>query len=123
MLVYTEYEYFIAKDEFQVYFPEGGNYNIEMLAEWYRVIPTHPTDCKYYGDNVDLLKRHFEKFSEFSGVKTKMNNDMHSNSFLTVWCLAIYNAEQELVGFAAQEWLDGKPGETKIEYYNELNSI
>ena len=119
MLAYSEYQYFIVKDEFQIYFPEG-DYDIGLLAEWYKVIPTHPTDYKYYGDNVDLLKRHFEKFSDFSGVKTKMNNDMHSNSFLTVWCTAIYNAERELVGFAAQEYVHDKPEERKILYFNEL---
>ena len=120
MLVYTEYQYFIVKDEFQIYFPEG-DYDITLLAEWYKVIPTHPTDCKYYGDNTELLKRHFERFCGTPDVKTKMNNDMQSNLFLTVWCIAIYNAEQELVGFAAQEYIHDKPEEKKVLYYNELN--
>ena len=120
MLAYPEYQYFIVKDEFQIYFPEG-DFDIGLLAEWYRVIPTHPTDYKFYGDNTDLLKRHFQKFSAFSEVKTKMNNDMHSNPFLTVWCMAIYNTEKELVGFAAQEFVEGKPAEKKIQYYIELD--
>lgn len=119
MLAYSEYEYFIVKDEFQIYFPEG-DYDIGLLAEWYKIIPTNPTDYKYYGDNIDLLKRHFEKFTNFSGVKSKMNNDMHSNNFLTIWCLTIYNAERELVGFAAQEYLQKGPGEKKILYFGEL---
>ena len=50
-----------------------------------------------------------------------MNNDMHSNHFLTVWCLAIYNSEHELVGFSAQEYIEGKPADKKILYFNELN--
>lgn len=119
MLTFSEYEYFIVKDEFQIYFPEK-DFDINLLAEWYRVIPTHPTDYKYYGDNINLLKDHFTRFCGTPDVKTKMNNDMHSNSFLTVWCIAIYNAEQELVGFAAQEFFDNKPQEKKIRYYGEL---
>ena len=120
MLSFSEYQYFIVKDEFQIYFPEG-DYDINLLVDWYKTIPTHPTDYKYYGDNTDLLKRHFEKFMNFSGVKTKMNNDMNANSFLTVWCIAIYDAERELKGFAAQEFIGDKPGEKKIRYFGELN--
>ena len=123
MIVGSEWEYFIVKDEFQLYFPEG-DYNINLLAEWYKIIPTRGEKIGYYGDNIDLLKRHFKKFSDFGDVKTKMNNDMHSNNFLTVWCLAIYNSEHELVGFSAQEYIEGKPAEKKIQYYyNELYGL
>jgi len=119
MLVFSTYEYFIVKDEFQIFFPEG-DYDINTLSEWYQINPTKPTDYKYYGDNQDLLKNHFTRFSGTPDVKTKMNNDMHSNPFLTIWCIAIYNADQELVGFAAQEYTNGKPAERKIKYYQEL---
>lgn len=119
MEAFSEWEYYIGKDEFQLYFPEG-NYNIQTLADWYKVIPTQSEKIAFYGDNVDLLKRHFEKFTHSSNIKTKMNNDMESNSFLTVWCLTIYNAERELVGFAAQEYLQKGPGEKKILYFDEL---
>lgn len=119
MIAYSEWEYTIVKDEFQLYFPEG-DYDINLLAEWYKVIPTKGEKIAYYGDNTKILKQHFENFLDFSGVKTKSNNDMHSNSFLTVWCLAIYNAQQELTGFAAQEFIEGKPAQKKILYFNEL---
>lgn len=119
MIVGSEWEYFIVKDEFQFYFPEG-DYDINLLAEWYKIIPTRGEKIGYYGDNIDLLKRHFQKFSDFGDVKIKMTNDFHSNPILTVWCLAVYNMEQELVGFAAQEFVQGKPAAKKIVYFSEL---
>ena len=120
MLCHSNWEYFIAKDEFQINFPEG-DYDIGVLVDWYRVIPTKSENFSYYGDNIEILKDHFSKFTEFGDVKTKMNNDMHSNHFLTVWCLVIYNSEHELVGFSAQEYIEGKPADKKILYFNELN--
>lgn len=120
MKCYAEWEYYIAKDEFQIYFPEG-DYDINSLIEWYRTIPTQPEKISYYGDNTQILKRHFENFVDFKGIKTKFNNDMYSNSFLTVWCLAIYNTEEELVGFAAQEYIEDKPQQRKISYFGNLN--
>lgn len=120
MEYYAEWDYVVVKDEFQIFFPEG-NYDINSLAEWYRVIPTKSEKIAYYGDNIELLKEHFSKFTEFGGVKTKFNNDMHSNQFLTVWCLAIYNSECELVGFSAQEFIEGKPADKKIKYFGELS--
>lgn len=120
MLGMSEWEYFIVKDEFQIYFPEGP-YTIDRLVDWYKIIPTKPEKISYYGDNTELLKQHFTIFTEFGDVKTKIGNDMHSNHFLTIWCMAIYDLEEELVGFAAQEFLDDKPGEKKIRYFGELN--
>ena len=120
MIAYSDWEYFIVKDEFQLYFPEG-DYDINLLTEWYQVIPTKAEKISYYGDNIKILKEHFEKFVNFGDIKTKMINDMHTNNFLTIWCLAIYNTEQELVGFAAQEFVQGKPAEKKIRYFDELN--
>ena len=121
---YTEWEYKITKDLFQLYFPEG-EYDIYTLAEWYRTIPTHPDAIAYYGDRVDLLKRHFELFTNCDEIKTKAVNDFHSNPFINVWCMTIYNAEMELVGFAAQEVSEylakgGIKGEKKVIYFNEL---
>lgn len=115
----SEWEYYIAKDEFTLPFPEG-DYDINLLVEWYRVIPTKPQKISYYGDNTKILKDHFSRFTDFGDVKTKLNNDMHSNHFLTIWCMAIYNMERELVGFAAQEYIGDKPAEKKICYFDEL---
>ena len=120
MLHQSQWEYFIAKEEFQLYFPEG-DYDIDLLLEWYKVIPTKTESFAYYGDNTKILKDHFSKFTEFSDVKTKLNNDMHSNSFLTIWCMSIYNSEYELVGFSAQEFIEGKPADKKIKYFGDLN--
>lgn len=120
MLGMPEWEYFIVKDEFQIYLPEGG-YTIDNLVEWYRVIPTKSEKISYYGDNTELLKQHFTILTEFGDVKTKIGNDMHSNKFLTIWCMAIYNLELKLVGFAAQEFIEGKPADKKIKYFGELS--
>ena len=114
-----EWEYYIVKDEFLLYFPEG-DYDIHLLVDWYKTIPTHPEKIAYYGDNTDLLKRHFEKFSTFTEVHTKVTNDFHSNLVLYVWCIAIYNLRGELVGFSAQEFIEGKPANKKICYFGEL---
>ena len=119
MWCHSEWEYFVGKDVFQFYFP-NGDYDIYTLAEWYRVIPTQPEKISYYGDNIPLLKQHFENFAMFDSVKTKVGNDLHSNTFLTVWCMAIYNTESELVGFAAQEYINGKAADKKILYFGEL---
>lgn len=119
MFSMSEWEYYIVKDEFQIYFPEG-EYTIDELAEWYRIIPTEGEKISYYGDNIDLLKRHFTNFVNFGGVKTKLSNDMHSNKFLVVLCMVIYNVEQEMVGFAAQEFIEGNPADKKIKYFGEL---
>lgn len=119
MEAYTEWEYYIVKDEYFLYFPEG-NYDIHSLVDWYKTIPTHPNKIAYYGDNIELLKRHFEKFSTFTEVHTKSTNDFHSNPVLYVWCMAIYNSERDLVGFAAQEFVEGKPADKKIKYFGEL---
>ena len=120
MLYHAQWEYSIVKDEFQISFPEG-DYDINLLAEWYQVIPTKSENFSYYGDNTKILKEHFSKFTEFGDVKTKLNNDMHANHFLTIWCLAIYNAECELVGFSAQEFIEGKSANKKIKYFGELS--
>ena len=121
---YTEWEYYIAKDLFHLYFPEG-EYNIYTLAEWYKVIPTKAEKIAYYGDRVDLLKQHFEQLVTCSDIKTKITNDIHSNAILNIWCLTIYNVEGELVGFAAQEVEEyltkgSIKGEKKIIFFNEL---
>ena len=121
MEAYSQWEYKVVKDEFSLYFPEG-DYDINVLADWYKTIPTHPEVLTYYGDNEELLKQHFEKFSMFSEVRSKITNDLHSNSILYVWCLAIYNSQMELVGFAAQEIKDSCKGEKKILYFKELSS-
>lgn len=116
---YTEWEYVVAKDDFHIYFPEG-DYDIVTLAEWYKIIPTNSEKIGYYGDNETLLKQHFEKFSKFEEVWTKSTNDFHSNSILYVHCMVIYNSENDLVGFAAQELIEGKPADKKILYFNKL---
>ena len=118
----SKWEFYIAKDEFQLYFPEG-EYTIQKLAKWYNVIPTSPEKISYYGLNdKELLKQHFSNFCNFGDIKTKLNNDRHSNNFLMIWCMAIYNMESEVVGFAAQEYSDKGPGEKKILYFNDLNT-
>ena len=120
MIAYSEWEYYIAKDKIKIFFPEG-DYDINVLAEWYKVIPTNPEKISYYGDNIELVKRHFEKFSAYSNnVYTRITNDTHSNKYLDVWCMAIYNAQQELVGFSAQEHKEIGLGNRKIVYFNEL---
>ena len=113
-----QWEYRVVKDEFQIFFPEG-DYDIDTLIDWYKIIPTKGKELAYYGDNVDLLKRHFEHFTAFE-IKTKCTNDFHSNKVLTIWCVAIYNWEMELVGFAAQEYMKDKPEAKKIRYFGEL---
>lgn len=120
MEFYTDWDYYIATDEFQLYFPEG-DYDITTLLEWYRTIPTHPKKISYYGDNEELLKRHFEKFVSFGDVHSKLTNDYHSNSILKIFCITIYNSEGDLVGFAAQEYINGFPANKKISYFRELN--
>ena len=117
---YTEWEYYIAKANFHIFFPDG-DYNIQTLVDWYKVIPTKAEKISYYGDNIELLKGHFEKFSMFDIVKTKISNDTHSNKFLNIWCTAIYNSDMELVAFAAQEFIEGKSADKKIKYFGELN--
>lgn len=121
MEFYSQWDYYIASDEFQVYFPEG-DYTIADLVDWYKTIPTHPKKISYYGDNIELLKRHFEKFVSFSDVHSKLTNDHHSNSILKVFCLAIYNLEGDLLGFAAQEYRNGFPADKKISYFRELKN-
>lgn len=120
MEFYSEWEYVIVKDEFQIFFPEG-DYDIKLLAEWYKIIPTKSEKISYYGDNIQMIKHHFTNFVKYGNTKTKLVNDMHSNEFLNVWCMAIYNSESELVGFAAQEYTDKGPAEKKFVYFNELN--
>ena len=120
MICYSQWEYKIVKDEFQVYFPED-DFSVPLLKEWYEIIPTKGEVIAYYGDNTWKLKQHFERFCGTPDVKTKINNDMYSNKFLTIWCLAIYDSQNNLVGFAAQEIEEGKPTKKKIYYYNELN--
>lgn len=119
MEYYAEWDYVVVKDEFQVFFPEG-DYDINSLAEWYKVIPTKSEKIAYYGDNIELLKRHFDNFVNYSNTKTKLVNDMHSNEFLNVWCMAIYDSECNLVAFAAQEYSAKGATEKKILYFNEL---
>ena len=116
---YTEWEYKVVKDEFFLYFPEG-EYDIHTLAEWYKTIPTHPETIAYYGDRIDLLKQHFSKYINFKEINTKWINDFSSNPVLYVWCLAIYNSQMELVGFAAEENNNNLRGEKKILYFGEL---
>ena len=116
---FSEWDFKVVKDEFSLYFPEG-EYDIHSLAEWYRTIPTHPENIAYYGDNINLLKQHFTKFANFEAINSKWTNDIHSNPILYVWCLAIYDSERNLVGFAAQEIKDGFKGEKKILYFDEL---
>lgn len=119
MEAYSEWEYKVVKDSFLLYFPEG-EYDIHTLAEWYKTIPTHPEPIAYYGDRVDLLKQHFSKYINFNEINTKWTNDYSSNPVLYVWCLAIYNVEGELVGFAAEENDNRSKGEKKILYFGEL---
>lgn len=118
----TNWDYVIAEDEFQVFFPEG-DYNIDSILEWYKIIPTTPRIFSYYGGNIDLLKRHFELFSNFSDVRTKVTNDFHSNTILSIWCMTIYDKQGILVGFAAQEYLDGFAASKKILYLNDLDNV
>lgn len=119
MEYYSEWNYVVVKDEFQIFFPEG-DYDINSLAEWYRVIPTKSEKIAYYGDNIELLKRHFDNFVNCSNTKTKLVNDTHSNEFLNVWCMAIYDSECSLVAFAAQEYSSKGATGKKILYFNEL---
>ena len=122
MEAYSQWEYKVVKDEFVLYFPEG-DYDIHTLADWYKTIPTLSEVLAYYGDNTKLLKEHFSKFVNFDEINTKWTNDFRSNPILYVWCLAIYNSQMELVGFAAQEIKDGFKGEKKILYFGELKEI
>lgn len=115
----ADWDFVIMKDEFQLFFPDG-DYDIYTLAAWYKTIPTKPEKIAFYGDNENLLKRHFEEFREYSNIKSKITNDLHSNKILNVWCLAIYNSESELVGFAAQEYINGFAADKKILYFGEL---
>ena len=111
----AECEYYIAVDSFDINFPEG-DYTIDDLKEWYEVIPTEPKVIGYYGDNIDLMVKHFQNFSG-SLVKTRMGNDMHSDKILHVQVLVIYTMNNHLQGFAVQEWVNGFGSEVKIEYY------
>ena len=115
----SDWQFKVVKDEFFLYFPEG-DYDIDTLVDWYRTIPTRPDTVAYYGDNINLLKQHFEKFAAFSEIRTKSTNDFHSNPVLYVWCMAIYNWEMELVGFAAQELINDESANKKIRYFGEL---
>jgi len=122
MIGRTDWDYFIVKDNFQIFFPEG-NYDVRLLAEWYRIIPTKAEKIAYYGDNTEMVKDHLHRFMVHGDVKTRMGNDMHSSPFLNVWCMAIYNYEMELVGFAAQEYSESNgAGEKQIVFFEELNS-
>lgn len=110
---FADYDYYIAEDNFNIYFPEDTDvYDIDILKEWYEVIPTEPKIIGYYGDNIEILKQHFERFMQNGNIKTKVGNDIHGNKVLNVKVYVIYKAEK-LVGFAAQEW----NREKKILYF------
>lgn len=112
----NNWDYVIAQDSFQIYFPEG-DYDINLLLEWYNVIPTKPEKISYYGDNIELVKQHFQKFTDNMGeVRTKLTNDYHSNNILKVYCLVLLNTRGEVVGFAAQEFCKGFAANKKILY-------
>lgn len=121
MQKYSEWQYTIVKDEFSLYFPEG-DYDIKTLADWYRIVPTKGEEIAYYNDNIELVKQHFEKFSTSNDVNTKVMNDLHSNSILYVRCMAIYDKEGTMVGFAAQQYLNGSPAFKKFLYFNEFDT-
>ena len=116
---YPEYQYYIVKDEFQIYFPKE-DYTIDELLYWYKITPTQPKKISYYGKHDEsLMKEHFKQFA-FLDVKSKISNDLHSNQFLTVWCIAIYNDMGILEGFSAQEIKNSFPAEKKISYLMTL---
>ena len=121
MQKYPEWQYTIVKDEFSLYFPEG-DYDIETLANWYRIVPTKGEEIAYYGNDVELVKRHFEKFSTSNDVHSKVINDVHSNPVLYIWCMAIYDKEGTMVGFAAQQYLNDSPAFKKFLYFNEFDT-
>lgn len=113
----SNWDYVIAQDSFQIYFPEG-DYDINLLSEWYNVIPTNPEKISYYGANIELVKQHFQKFTDNMGeVRTKLTNDHHSNNILKVYCLVLLNAYGKVIGFAAQEFYKGFAANKKILYF------
>ena len=114
------YDYCIAQDSFTIFFPEDGDFDIQLLFEWYKIIPTEPKRIAYYGDNIDLLKRHFDKFILSNNIKTRLTNGFHSEQCLNVSVMTIYNSMGDLQGFAAQEWINDWGAEIKILYLDEL---
>ena len=114
-MIKAEYDYYIAQDSFDLYFPEG-DYDVELLYDWYNIIPTTPKIISYYGDNIELLKRQFEKFSSNGLVKTRKNNDLHAEEMLNIHVLCIYDKENNLQGFAAQQWENGAVSKIDIIY-------
>lgn len=118
-MINAEYDYYIAKDSFTIYFPED-NYDVNLLWDWYTIMPTEPQAVAYYGDNIELVKRHFEQFTNFDDIKTRMGNNLHAEPFLTVNVFVIYNYQGELQGFAAQEWMSGFGADRKFLYCREF---
>lgn len=119
---YPEWKYTIVKDEFSLYFPEG-DYNIESLMKWYKIIPTNGEKIAYYDNDIELLKQHFEKFLTSDDIHTRVINDLHSNPILYIRCMTIYDTQDNLMGFAAQENKDGFKSEKKILYFGELSEM
>lgn len=111
----AQWEYAIVMDSFDINFPEG-DYDIDLLEEWYSIIPTEPKLIGHYGDNTKIIEEHFQNFSR-GLVKTKMGNDMHSDKILHMQVLVLYDRDFGICGFAAQEWENGFGSEVKIKYY------
>ena len=114
------FDYYIAQDSFTIFFPEDEDFDIQLLLEWYQTIPTEPKPIAYYGDNIDLVKRHFDKFIISNNIKTKMTNGFHAEQCLNVNVMTIYNSTGDLQAFAAQEWINGWGAEIKTLYLDEL---
>ena len=114
------YDYSIAQDSFTIFFPEDEDFDIQLLLEWYKIIPTEPKKIAYYGDNINLLKQHFNKFILSGNIKTRKSNDLHAEQCLVVNVLTIYSDYGDLRGFAAQEWINGWGKEIKTLYLDEL---
>ena len=114
------FDYYIAQDSFTIFFPEDEDFDIQLLLEWYKTIPTEPKEIAYYGDNTNLLKEHFNKFVLSGNIKTRRSNDLHAEQCLVVNVMTIYNSTGDLQGFAAQEWINGWGTEKKILYLDEL---
>ena len=114
------YDYSIAQDSFTIFFPEDEDFDIQLLLEWYKIIPTEPKKIAYYGDNINLLKQHFNKFILSGNIKTRKSNDLLAEQCLIVNVLTIYSDYGDLRGFAAQEWINGWGKEIKTLYLDEL---
>jgi len=117
-MINSEYDYYIAEDSFIIYFPDD-DYTILDLWDWYSILPTKPQPINYYGDNIQLIKEHFQHFVDCNNIKTRKTNDLHAESYLTVNVFVIYDRQNEVQGFAAQEWLEGFAAEKKILYLNK----